>query len=138
MASLALKRQGATNQMTSVMFDTISQMERCIRTSYGDSIQTYREEDTRFHGILQGNGAGPTIWTMMSSPMLNRIRYKGLGTRIKLSEEEEINIPAFAFVDDVDLLQELKNEDDTHSPQEAVSEWQDSVNSTGGLLVHKK
>jgi Reverse transcriptase (RNA-dependent DNA polymerase) len=115
-AYLALKRQGATDNMVEAMFTTISKMERCVRRSYGDSDQTYKEEQERFHGILQGNGAGPTIWTMMSSPMLDRLRDKGYGTSIKLHTDKEITIPAFAFVDDVDLLQELKNGKDVTSP----------------------
>jgi Reverse transcriptase (RNA-dependent DNA polymerase) len=61
MAALSLKRQGATDNMISAMFDTISMMERCVRTTFGDSELTYKEESEKFHGILQGNGAGPTI-----------------------------------------------------------------------------
>jgi Reverse transcriptase (RNA-dependent DNA polymerase) len=77
-ASIALKRQGATDNMVNVMFDTISKMKRCIRTAFGDSLITYQETTQKFHGILQGNGAGPTIWIMISSPMLDRLRQKGL------------------------------------------------------------
>jgi hypothetical protein len=75
---------------------------------------------------------------MMSSPMLDRFQDKGFGTRIKLSDNEEINIPAFAFVDDVDLIQELQGEDDIKSPQLITDEWQDSLESNGGLLGNEK
>jgi Reverse transcriptase (RNA-dependent DNA polymerase) len=138
MASLALKRQGATDNMVEVMFSTIQKMERNVRTSYGDLLTTYKEENERFHGILQGNGAGPTIWTMLSSPMLDRLRDKGLGVKIRLATDNEINIPAFAFVDDVDLIQELQGEGDVTSPQLATDEWQDSLASSGGKLVNDK
>jgi hypothetical protein len=135
---LALKRQGATGNMVSAMFDTISKMERCVRTSYGDSEIKYKENEKKFHGILQGNGAGPTIWAMMSSPMLDRMRDKGFGAKIQLDKIKTITIPAFAFVDDVDLIQELQGNDDTTSPQAAVTEWEDSLSSTGGMLVFRK
>jgi hypothetical protein len=46
--------------MVKGMFDTISKMKRCVRTAYGDSMITYQETTTKHHGILQGNGAGPT------------------------------------------------------------------------------
>jgi hypothetical protein len=137
-AALSLKRQGATDNMVNVMFKSISQMERAVRTSYGDSDITYKEDKQPFHGILQGNGAGPTIWTMVSSPMINKLRDNRYGTAITLADNNTINIPAFAFVDDVDLLQELQNEDDFISPQLAVTDWQESLESNGGLLVNTK
>jgi Reverse transcriptase (RNA-dependent DNA polymerase) len=70
-ASIALKRQGATKNMVRAMFRTITKMRRCIRTSYGDSNVFYSKENFKFHGILQGNGAGPAIWVMISTPMLD-------------------------------------------------------------------
>jgi hypothetical protein len=121
------------------MFKTISKMLRCIRTSYGDSEKTYKAGKRKFHSILQGNGAGPTIWAMMSSPMLDRMRDKGYGVKLKLDEEDnDVIIPGFAFVDDVDLIQELEGEEDIRSPQHAVIEWDDSLQSSGGLIVHTK
>jgi Reverse transcriptase (RNA-dependent DNA polymerase) len=136
-ASIALKRQGATNNMVDVMFNTISKMQRCIRTAYGDSSLTYQETSTRHHGILQGNGAGPTIWIIISSPMLDRLRQQGLGVKIKLTDNTEIIIPAFAFVDDVDLIQEITKENNK-LPQTIVTEWEDSLVSTGEMLVAEK
>jgi hypothetical protein len=93
---------------------------------------TYQEGERKFHGILQGNGAGPTIWNMMSSPMLDPRRNKRFGTTKPISHQETGNLPAFVFVDDVDLQQERKDDNDIISPQEAVLEWQDSLGSTGG------
>jgi Reverse transcriptase (RNA-dependent DNA polymerase) len=109
-ASVALKRQGATDNMVNVLFNTLTKMKRCIRTAFGDSKSTYQETSTRHHGILQGNAAGPTIWIMISSPMLDRLRQQGLGVKIKLIDGTEVIIPAFAFVDNVDLIQELSKE----------------------------
>ena len=60
-ASFAMQRQGATGQMISLMFDTIHSMKHFIRTSFGDSSLYYQQQEQMFHGILQGNGAGPTI-----------------------------------------------------------------------------
>jgi Reverse transcriptase (RNA-dependent DNA polymerase) len=120
-ASVALKRQGATDNMVNVMFNTLTKMKRCVRTAFGDSKVTYQETSTRHHGILQGNGAGPTIWIMISSPMLDRLRHQGLGVKIKLIDGTEVIIPAFAFVDDVDLIQELCKEG-KNLPQLIVTE----------------
>jgi hypothetical protein len=40
-------------------------------------------------------------------------------------------------VDDVDLIQEITKEQDT-APQLIVTEWEDSLTSTGGMLVADK
>jgi hypothetical protein len=58
MAALAMKRQGTTNNMINAMFDTVSNMEKSIRTVYGDSELIYKQSTTKNHGILQENGAG--------------------------------------------------------------------------------
>jgi hypothetical protein len=50
------------------MFTTIQEMKHFIRTTYGDSDASYQStEEMKFHGNLQGNGAGPTIWALVTS-----------------------------------------------------------------------
>jgi hypothetical protein len=73
-ASLAMVRQGTPQCFIDMMFKTIDNMNHHIRTTYGDSIMSYNSENTKLHGILQGNGAGPTIWTMVNS-----LRAEGCG-----------------------------------------------------------
>ena len=133
-----MKRQGATNQMMSIIFNTIEQMQHYIRTSFGDSDISYQQTNIPFHGILQGNGAGPTIWAMISSTLLDRLRDKGHGVTIDTQDGRVITIPAFAFVDDTDVIQELIDEDDIISPQNAVNEWSGSLQTTGGLIIGDK
>ena len=43
-----------------------------------------------------------------------------------------LQIPAFAFVDDVDLLQELQTGENINDAQRAVDEWGDGLRATGG------
>ena len=138
MTSLAMKRQGATQAMMDLMLDTIAKMKHYIRTSFGDSDSTYQQGDIPFHGILQGNGAGPTIWAMISSILLDKLRHKGIGVRIQTLNNGILLIPAFAFVDDTDLLQQLEDENDVESPQNAVNEWATDLQTTGGSLVGDK
>jgi Reverse transcriptase (RNA-dependent DNA polymerase) len=69
-AALSLQRQGVPQKTVQVMFSTLSQMKHYIRTSYGDSTHFYQESTPKFHGIGQGNGAGPMIWVTVSSPFL--------------------------------------------------------------------
>ena len=79
MASLSMQRQGASQAMMNLMLDSIQKMTHHIRTSFGDSEISYNQANTPFHGILQGNGAGPTIWAMISTVLLDKLRAKGIG-----------------------------------------------------------
>jgi hypothetical protein len=139
LASLCLQRQGAPQQCVALMFTTIQDMQHFIRTTYGDSDSPYySDENIKFHGILQGNGAGPTIWALVSSPLLDRLRVKKCGVALIETDGTILQIPAFAFVDDVDLLQELQKGEDINDAQRAVDEWGDGLRATGGELVPNK
>lgn len=92
------------------MFNTIDKMCHHIRTSYGDSASHYQREAIRFHGVLQGNGAGPAIWAAVSSPILDRLSDTEFGVQITSpSSGLARRIPAFTFVDDTDLIQDTSN-----------------------------
>lgn len=73
--SLSMQRVGAPVQPIISMFTTIQNLEHRIRTVYGDS-------DVNFSGVLyavpiqgvgQGNGAGPQIWALVSTPIFNML-----------------------------------------------------------------
>jgi Reverse transcriptase (RNA-dependent DNA polymerase) len=139
-ASLCLRRCGAPQSMCEMMFSAIDEMRHYTRTSFGDSEGWYKRQDQRFHGILQGNGAGPTMWATISSPLLDRLREEGFGVQITNNNtNESVAIPAFAFVDDTDLIQEITNEEDyITQAQNMLNVWDNSLRATGGALVAEK
>jgi Reverse transcriptase (RNA-dependent DNA polymerase) len=139
-ASLCLQRQGAPQSFCDLLFTTIDQMSHFIRTSYGDSESCYRREDIRFHGVLQGNGAGPAIWATVSSPLLDRLSDSEFGVQITSPATGQLmRIPAFAFVDDTDLIQDTTNSSHVNTrPQEVLELWEESLRTTGGALVGDK
>jgi hypothetical protein len=67
--------------------------------------------------------------------MLDCLQHEGYGVKIQVTDTIYIIIPAFAFVDDVDLIQELYGSEADHLPQQIVSCWEESLNSTGGAPV---
>jgi hypothetical protein len=139
MAALALKCQGSPHSFSKLMLDAINNMKHYIWTSYGDSTHTYDENtNNKFHGILQGNGDGPFIWAMVSSPLLDILRHEGHGVYVCTSDSDTIHISAFAFVNDVDLIQDLQCGDVNLDPQSALSDWEKSLQVTGGTLVPEK
>jgi Reverse transcriptase (RNA-dependent DNA polymerase) len=140
-ASLCLRRQGAPQEFCNVIFNTIDNMTHITRTSYGDSEISYkRSGNQRFHGILQGNGAGPTIWAMISSPLLESLKDQGFGISIEHpSTRTEERISAFSFVDDTDLIQAIPEGYEAHAiSQEALQRWNEDLCTTGGALVGDK
>ena len=60
-------------------------------------------------GVYQGNGAGPIIWAVVSSPLLQILKEDGYGTFFQSSISRlPIRTVGFAFVDDTDLIQTAK------------------------------
>lgn len=57
------------------------------------------------HGVGQGNGAGPAIWAVVSTPLLNMLRNSGVGSFFKSPiSGKDIRFVGYAFVDDTDLI----------------------------------
>jgi len=57
-------------------------------------------------GIGQGNSAGPQIWAMVSTPILNLLQQEGHGAAFKASiTNNSINFIGYSFVNDMDLIQ---------------------------------
>lgn len=71
-ASLALQHVGIPQAEVTSMFDSIQRMNHTICTSFGDSSQSYggtssiRKWLLPPQGLLQGNGSGPAIWSILS------------------------------------------------------------------------
>jgi Reverse transcriptase (RNA-dependent DNA polymerase) len=139
-AALSVKRQGAPQSFIEVMITTIDGMHHYIRTAFGDSDTYYEQREQIFHGILQGNGAGPAIWAMVSTPILDRLRVQGFGvTLLSRDPNKDIRIPAFAFVDDTDLVHQLKdNSTIILETQQCLDLWEEGLRTTGGALVPEK
>jgi hypothetical protein len=81
--------------MADCMFSMLQQAVHQVRTSW--LIPMY--------GIGQGNGAGPAIWAVVSTPILDILRSMGFGfSYITPISNQFIRFVGFAFVDDTDLL----------------------------------
>jgi hypothetical protein len=72
-----------------------------------------------FHGIGQGNGADPTIWAIVSTPILNMVWDANVGIFIKSSILKDlVRFSVFSFVDDKDTVQMARS---------CSESWQDVV-----------
>ena len=68
------------------MFESIQKMIHMIRTAFGDSDITYGGEDigdweNQPQGVLQGNTAGPDIWSALSSVIFNVLHSRGFAEK---------------------------------------------------------
>ena len=77
-------------------------------------------------GIYQGNGAGPTIWAVVSSPVMDIMQNEGFGIDVKAPiSGEGIQMIGYAFVDDTDLVQTGCNAKEAlEQMQKAVTMWE--------------
>jgi hypothetical protein len=124
-ASLSMQRQGVPESAVVCLFTTIQNSSHQIRTAYGDSKNHYGGSHwiLPMHGVGQGNGAGPAIWAVVSTPLLDMLRNSGVGSFFKSPiSGKEIRFVGYAFVDDTDLIQTAHGSID--SGREVVTELQ--------------
>jgi hypothetical protein len=144
-ASLCMQRIGCPKPAVHSMFQTLQHLRHHVRTRYGDSTTSYdaAASDIPIQGLGQGNGAGPTIWALISTPVLNLLRTHGYGIKIiSCISGDLLHFVGYCFVDDTDLV-EFPGAFTTAaqvavSIQEAVDAWEAGIRATGGAIVPDK
>lgn len=153
-AYLTMRQFGVPALAAQSTIATLLQMKHYMRTRYGDSDKYYGGEkwQKKPHGCGQGNGYGPALWACISSPLLHLLRKQGYGTKIMTPISKLlIHIAAFAFVDDVDMIQtdndSMIDEDNGNEPnadklleetQHSLDQWASSLEATGGAIEPSK
>ena len=146
-ASLAMQRVGMPLPPIECMLKTLQQMTHYIRTAHGISTQTYgchNVDGKPVQGSGQGNGASPTIWTLISSPLLLMMRNLKFGAKFNTPlSKETINFVGCSFVDDTDLIHTSSTpgtplRDFSQEMQNAINAWSSGLRATGGALVPEK
>jgi len=130
--------------MVASMIMTLHDMEHHIQTIFGDSkaVASRATWQLPIAGIGQGNGAGPHICMVVSSPLLDIMRKDGfyahmIGAILHLEKK----LVGFAFVDDTDLCvygQHITSNNVRQSMQQSVDNWAGLLQATGGALVPNK
>ena len=142
-AMLAFRRLGISSPSVECMIKTIRNMHHHIRTRHGDSVFTLHCDGSLipFQGVLQGNGAAPAIWVIISTPLLNMLRAAGNGAKFTAPISKASNlVVAFAFVDDTDLIAYNINGESTTCEeimammQQSIDRWEGGLKGTGGAI----
>lgn len=127
---------------------TLKNMRFKIRTTAGDSNQTYQHcDDTPVHGTGQGSCASPCLWLLVSNMLLKTHSKQAYGmTRHNVLSNDTFFTTAEGFVDDVALL--INNKDEIHYQFELfdvllrilsyinydLQLWQEILVASGGKL----
>jgi hypothetical protein len=114
-AAVSMQRVGVPKSVIKCLFSTLQNAIHRVRTGCGDSSASYGGEVwlIPIHSIGQGNGAGPAIWAVVSTPLLNALHKKGFGFELisPLSSQYH-KFVGYAFVDDTDIIQSARCNDD--------------------------
>jgi hypothetical protein len=80
-ASICLQANGIPDEPLICMLTTIQNMNHHIHTIFGDSELSFGGKlwVVPVQSIGQGNGAGPTMWALVSTPVLSLLRAEGCG-----------------------------------------------------------
>jgi len=143
-ATLYLCCLGVPKSGVQSMVSMIYGMQHHIRLSYGNSTQSQGRQqwDAPITGMGQGNGAGPQIWAVVSTPLFQILTQDGFIAQIICAiSGNKVEIAGFGFVDNVDLcIMGSQHQGNTAIPhmQESLNTWAGLLHATGGALVPDK
>ena len=145
-AYLTMRHMGIPDPAAKSSIDTLVNMERFIKTVYGESSISYATKmtiDEILHGIGQGNGYGPIIWAGISSPLLKILRERKFGVSIRSPiTREELDMAGYLFVDDTDQIKTKYEctdwEEVMQRAQKGIELWECLLRTTGGAIEPSK
>jgi hypothetical protein len=145
-AFLALRSYGIPAEAVFSMFSSIQNMNFFLKTVHGRSDQFSGGLEEGYNAkpntLCQGNGAGPQIWSIVSSKMFEVMHAKRAVTTFKTPILQQLlDLSGFAYVDDADLITliEGNNEMDTmEKMQYSLDVWESVSKTTGGALEPSK
>jgi hypothetical protein len=139
-----MRQQGVLAKTCEVLLGTLQQAVHHIQTGYGISKSMYQSAlgDAPLQGAGQGNGAGPSLWALISSTVIiSAMKPAGHGVQL-LSPISNLAlwIVCFAFVDDADTVQtaqtvEQTGEDVIQQVQPAVDVWEGLLRASELVVV---
>ena len=144
-AAICLRRFGLEKGPIASMIETLQCMTHLIHTAWG-TCEGYGPDiwHLTLQGILQGNGAGPCIWLVISVTLFSMLREEGFGMKfITPLSQQKSHIVGIAIVDDADIVEsEITNtatgEETLIKAQEALDHWEGGLRATGGAIVPAK
>ena len=145
-AYLAMAGCGIPQEPLESMFNTLQEVVHKTKTVHGISKCSFGGKEDGYsaaaQGLGQGNGAGPSVWAMVSSRMFQVLHEQGLASKLQCPISKEVlNLCGFAFVDDSDIIA-VSNEDNNPTEnlermQSILNQWESVAKTTGGAIEQK-
>jgi hypothetical protein len=107
-ASIIIKLQNVPVSAYICVFTTLQNLYHTVRTIYGDSKSGNRGTlwAVTYSDVGHGNGAGPEIWSVVSTPVFKVMKDEGFGFMYKRSiERKQLHFLGYIFVDDTAIIQ---------------------------------
>jgi hypothetical protein len=128
------------------MLKTIQEMQFYLRTAFGDSKESVGAKiNLKTQGFMQGNGAAPAGWAVVSITIIHAHKKEGHGaTFLCPITQYKHDACGILYVDDTDLIhlnlaEEESVEQEAHAAlQAAVDSWSSLLIATGGALKPEK
>ena len=143
-ASLALQRVGVPLPQIQCMFGTIQKLIHRIRTAFGLSKKSFGGSNKTFsrppQGMGQGNGAGPTVWSILSSTIFEELHSRGFSTPFLFALSTGVfKLCGFSYVDDCDLIADGNTAKEVHTKlQNMLTLWDELMEVTGAAIAPDK
>jgi hypothetical protein len=135
---------GLPKTIINCLFTALREAIHKVRIGFGDSKSHYDGKVwlVPIHGIGQGDGAGPAIWAVVSSPLLNVLRKQGFRCEILCPlSSEYFRFVGYAFVNNTDIIHSALNENPDLARtqlQAAIDTWEMSLKATCGAIIPEK
>jgi hypothetical protein len=143
--SIIMQQQNVPASACICVFTTLHNLHHTVRTIYGDYKSGYGGTlwEVPYSGVGQGNGVGPEIWAVVSTPVLKMMKDEGFGFMYKTSTEgKQLHFVGYSFVDDTYIIQSGQPGEPFQVPamrmQAAMDAWEGGLRATGGALEPEK
>ena len=142
-AILVLMSFGVAGPIARSLIKVLQEADHHMKTGFGRSERVYGNETVPHQGSGQGNGLGPTLWTLISTKLIAMMLAKNHGVQLlSATTVTLICIVCFSFVDDTDLpvAGERHSTGESIAPlfQSALDRWAGGLTVTGGELAPEK
>jgi hypothetical protein len=144
-ASMCFQAFGTPPEACNSMLHAIQDMKFFLRTAFGDSKEAVGAKiNLKTQGFMQGNGAAPAGWAVVSISIIHAHKKEGHGATFlcpvsKLSHK----VAGILYVDDTDIIHlDLSKEEtleEAHMAlQASLDSWSQLLIATGGALKPEK
>ena len=144
-ASLVFQAFGTPVAACTSMLTAIQEMQFFLRTAFGDSDTSVGAKvSLKTQGFMQGNGAAPAGWAVVSITIIQAHKKEGHGaTFLCPITQYRHDAAGILYVDDTDLihlnLEEEESVEEAHEAlQRSINSWSDLLIASGGALKPEK